>query len=488
MHRLKKCTKKGIFFRQTPAIFCYGCEMELILFSPAGRYTETIGSNGDTADTKQGGNTMKKKLPALTLAAVMAATMLAGCGGTPASGSTAGSSAPASAPAAQPVEIRLMAYNAETSRATYLALLKEKFPNIKITYEFVALDNFNNVLNSQLQAGQGPDIIEVGGETRLLANAGYLMDLTGEAFTGKYAQAGLSPYTVDGKVYANPLQSWYEGIFYNKALFREAGASIPKTLDELIQVHKDLAAKGIKPQTMGAQSWEPMMKQSIGVVNNEFYSDPANKGFDEKFNKGKAKLADAWAPYVKEWSKVIAEGCLTPDMLGLSYDQALDEFATGKAAMWESGPWAVNTILEKNPEIELGMFPIPGIQEGPGWLVGGPGSALAVNAKTAHPEEVKQILEFTATPEAQQALIKDNAGSSFLTGVEVDLGEIYDDCAEAFKAGNVYAPWTAAWISGNPIVEGYGKSLQEVLAGTKTVEQALADADAINDTMRESLG
>lgn len=185
---------------------------------------------------------------------------------------------------------------------------------------------------------------------------------------------------------------------------------------------------------------------------------------------------------------MIEEGCITPRYAGLSYDQALDEFATGKAAMWESGPWAVNTILEKNPDIELGMFPIPGIEEGPGWLVGGPGSALAVNAKTAHPEEVKQILEFTATPEAQQALIKDNAGSSFLTGVDVDLGEIYNDCADAFKEGNVYAPWTAAWISGNPIVEGYGKSLQEVLAGTKTVEQALADADAINDTMRESLG
>ncbi|MCQ5090551.1 extracellular solute-binding protein, partial [Ruthenibacterium lactatiformans] len=96
-----------------------------------------------------------------------------------------------------PVEIRLMAYNAETSRATYLALLEETFPNIKITYEFVSLDNINNVLNSQLQAGQGPDIIEVGGETRLLANAGYLMDLTGDNATSRYAQAGLSPYTVD---------------------------------------------------------------------------------------------------------------------------------------------------------------------------------------------------------------------------------------------------------------------------------------------------
>ena len=45
---------------------------------------------------------------------------------------------------------------------------------------------------------------------------------------------------------------------------------------------------------MGAQSWEPMMKQSIGVVNNEFYSDPANKDFDNQFNAGEAKLEEAW--------------------------------------------------------------------------------------------------------------------------------------------------------------------------------------------------
>lgn len=415
---------------------------------------------------------MKRKLTAIILVLTMALSLTVSVG---------------IAEKAEPVEIRLMAYNSEASRATYLELLKEKLPNINIIFEFVALDNFNNVLNAQLQAGQGPDIIEVGGETRLLANAGYLMDLTDEAFTAKYAEAGLSPYTVAGKVYAQPLQSWYEGIFYNKALFREAGVEVPKTFDAFIQLHKDLSAKGIKPQTMGAQSWEPMMKQSIGYVNNEFYADLANAGFDEKFDRGEASLAEAWLSYVQEWSRMIDEGCLVPDMLGMSYDQALDEFATGKAAMWESGPWAVNAILEKNPDIELGMFPIPGSKEGPGWLVGGPGSALAANAKTEHCDEVMQILELTATPEAQQALIKDNAGSSFLKGVEIDLGDIYADCDEAFKAGNVYAPWTAVWTSGNPIVEGYGKSLQEVLAGTKTVEQALKDADEINETMRESL-
>jgi len=430
---------------------------------------------------------MKKKWLSMLLALTMVPALIAGCG----SGSTASEDSSSSAgtgkDADKPVEVRIMAYNAESSRTTYLKMLDEKLPNIKIVFEFVALDNFNNVLNSQLQAGQGPDIIEVGGETRLLANAGYLMDLTNESFTSKYADAGLAPYSVDGKVYATPLQSWYEGIFYNKKMFKEHGIEVPKTFDQFIQIHKELADKGIKPQTMGAQSWEPMMKQSIGLVNNDFYSKPENKDFDEKFNNGEAKLAEAWLPYVENWSRMISEGILKPDMLGLSYDQALDEFATGKAAMWESGPWAVGTIMEKSPDFELGMFPIPGSEEGPGWLVGGPGSAFAVNAKTQHKEEVLQILDLTATPEAQQALIKDNAGSSFLKGVEVDLGEIYADCEEAFKAGNVYAPWTAAWVSGNPVVEGYGKALQEVVAGVKTVKQALEDADQINQTMRDSL-
>ena len=61
-------------------------------------------------------------------------------------------------------------------------------------------------------------------------------------------------------------------------------------------------------------------------------------------------------------------------------------------------------------------------------------------------------------------------------------------CKNPCRPVKVWQGFGEIWISGNPIVEGYGKSLQEVLAGTKTVEQALADADAINDTMRESLG
>lgn len=386
------------------------------------------------------------------------------------------------------VKLRMMGYNPESARATYLKYLSDKLPNIEIEFEFVSQDNFDNVLNTQLQAGEGPDIIELGGQVRLLANANYLLDISNEEFITRYSDAGLKPFTVNGKVYAAPLQSWYEGIYYNKQIFDENGLEVPKTWDEFLNLHKVLQAKGIKPQTIGAQTYEPMMKQAIGLVNNMFYSDPKNKEFDEKFNKNEVKLAQAWLPALQEWNKAIEQGYYTPEMLGMSYDQALDEFATGKAAMWQCGPWAVETIKQKNPNLDFKMFPIPGLEPNkPGWLVGGPGSSLGINAKSKHIKEALEVLDITATKEAQLALIKDNAGSSFLKGVNVDLGDMYSDCSEAFAAGNVYAPWTAVWINGNATTEGLGKSLQEVLAGTKNVKQALEDADKINSDLLETL-
>lgn len=442
---------------------------------------------------------MKKKLTAVLLCITMAVSLLVGCG----SGNnkntedkTSSTEADvreektdhAGADSGETVKIRMMAYNAEATRATYLQYLKEKLPDIEVEFEFVSTDNFDSVLNAQLQAGEGPDIIEVGGQTKLLAKAGYLLDLNDQEFISKYTDSGLQAYTVDGGVYAEPLQSWFEGIFYNKKIFRENGIEVPKTWDEFIGIHKTLEEKGIKAQAMGAQSYEPMMKQSIGLVNNMFYSDSKNLAFDETFNEGEGKLEEAWLPAVEEWYKIIEEGCLNAEMLGLSYDQALDEFATEKAAMWECGPWAVETILSKNPDIEFGMFPIPGTDANEaGWLVGGPGSAWAVNAKSENVEAALRILEVTSTEEAQQALAKDNAGSSFVEGVEIDLGDIYTDCDEAFKAGHVYAPWTAVWTNGNAVTEAYGKSLQEVLSGSKTVKEALADADTTNTNLIEAM-
>lgn len=386
---------------------------------------------------------------------------------------------------AEKVKIRFMGYNSESSRATYLKLLAEKLPNIEVQFEFVANDNFSNILNSQLAAGNAPDIIEGGSDTKLLANAGYLLDLTDQEFVKRYMDVGLKSFSVDGKVYATPLQSWFQGIFYNKKIFKENNLEAPKSLDEFIGLLADLEAKGIKPIAVGAADGDILSKNLMGMALNYFYNTEAGTGFDESFNKGEGKLADNWTEASKQYVELM-EKMFTPDMLGISADQAKDEFATGKAAMFSSGPWDVNILKEKNPDLELAMFSFQGETGKTGWLIGGTGSCLEVNANSKHTAEALQVLDFTATPEAQAALIKDNTGSSYLKGVKVEMDSMYDDCQETFQAGNIHAPWVG-WTAGTPVWQTLCKSLQEVLAGTKEIEQVLIDADEKNAEILESI-
>ena len=202
------------------------------------------------------------------------------------------------------VKLRMVSTSNEDLRKSYLEFLRKNLPsNIEIEYEFIPLENFDDILTVQLQSGEGPDIMEVGGETKLFARANYLLNLTNEEFIKKYSEKGIIPYTFEDKVFAIPLQSWFEGIFYNKGLFKKYNLEVPKTWNEFLEIHNKLKKLGIKPQTMGAQSYQPMMKQTIGLVNAIFYSQKENKNFDENFNKGKAKLAIGWLPALKKIKK-----------------------------------------------------------------------------------------------------------------------------------------------------------------------------------------
>ena len=62
---------------------------------------------------------------------------------------------------------------------------------------------------------------------------------------------------------------------------------------------------------------------------------------------GKTTLEGNWNKYLEKWSEMITDGVYTKDMVGIDHDQALEEFATGKAAMFCSGPWDLDTIKDK---------------------------------------------------------------------------------------------------------------------------------------------
>lgn len=381
------------------------------------------------------------------------------------------------------VKIRLAYWNKEDSMKTLLDLIEQKLPNVKIDYQFIDNKQYDNIIATQLAAQSGPDIIAVSpSASTKYSKLGYLEDIS--SFNELYNDAGKNVYSSEGKLYAIPGISWFEGIFYNKDIFAKYGLKSPTTFDEEIKLHEELAKNGVKPQAMGAKSWEPMMKSSMGFVMNEFLSKPENKDFDINYGQGKAKLAGSWDTAVEKWTELIKKGFITTDMLGVDYDQALDEFATGKAAMWEAGPWALETIKAKNPNINVGMFPFYGSEAGSGWLIGGPGVGFAINSKSKNSEAAMEVLKLISTPEGQKAFWNDNkGGSSYLKGVEFEMPAEYEDVKETIKAGNVYAPWNNWGDNGQSMIEEYGKHLQEVVGGQSTVSEALQATDKKMDSL-----
>ncbi len=441
---------------------------------------------------------MKKKLVSMLLCTALAASLITGCGNSSpeeaasseageesAEASDSGSSESEAAESessgseaseAGKTKIRMTYWNSEDTVQTLLSYLEEAVPDVEIEFQFIDNSNYDTIVDTQLSAGEGPDIIcESPGSALKHAKLGYLTEVND--LGALYSDAGTRLYSYDGNVYALPGISWFEGCYFNKALFEENNIELPTTFDEYIAVCKQFKELGITPLAAGLKSWEPMLKNSMAFVTAEYLSTPEGENFCADYREGKAKLAGTWNPYLEKWSEMITEGIYTTDMTGIDHDQALDEFATGKAAMFCSGPWDLETIMSKNPDLQIDMMPFYGTKASEGWLIGGPGCGFAVNAASKNQEAALKVLEAISTVEGQEAFWQDNqGGSSYLNGASFELPEAYNSAASALNAGNVYCPWNE-WGSAISAHETYGTEMQSYLLG-QDLDTTLSNIDA----------
>lgn len=150
-----------------------------------------------------------KKAIASVLAASMALS-LAACGGSStatssstATESTASSTTAESTASGDKVTLRMTYWNSEDTVKALLDYLGEAVPDVQIEYQFIDNSNYDTIVDTQLSAGEGPDIIcESPASALKHAKLGYLADVSD--LGAKFSDAGTSVYSYDGKTYALP--------------------------------------------------------------------------------------------------------------------------------------------------------------------------------------------------------------------------------------------------------------------------------------------
>lgn len=430
-----------------------------------------------------------KKAFGVVLSTALAAAMIAGCGQSGNTETQGGVSDSGQSDSGKVSTVTMTGWYTEDNMAPVLEKLDEMLDGkYKVEYTYINLDEYNNVLSTQLAAGEGPDILTDGTNFPARIKAGNLKDITGSERLEGLNEAGMTLCTSeDGKVYGIPSYGWFSGLWYNKDIFEENGITeLPQTFDELVALCDKLAENGVQPLGFGLADGDQGMHSMMGYIENTYYeTSEEGKSFDEDFSYGKKKMDGTLNQYIEQWKVLIDKGYITPEMVGISNEQALSDFIAGKTAMFNAGPWYYANFKEAN--MNVGMMPHLGTDPEVQYLLGGPAASFGINVNAKNAEGAEAVLDALASVEVQQAFADANEGSfSYKEGVKVDMPEEYDTVKPILDAGNVACSWERWGVNmpAQTLVDETLAQLQGLVTGDLTVDDFVKALDSKADSIR----
>ncbi|GAA2457586.1 ABC transporter substrate-binding protein [Streptomyces glaucus] len=282
----------------------------------------------------------------------------------------------------------------------------EKRTGAEVTF-VPAQDPIINFLGSKIAGGQPPDValLPQPGAIKQAVERGWAKPLGADALEElgeNYSQGWQDIGKVDGKQYGVYYKAANKSlIWYNAQVFENAGASEPKTWDELITTARTVYDSGVTPFSVGgADGWT-----LTDWFENVYLSQAGPEKYDQ-LARHEIKWTD---PSVKEALTTLAEVWGEKDYLAGGPDGALQtEFPasvtqtfTGgdqpKAGMVYEGDFVQVNIGETEAEIgtDAKVFPFPAVGDTAPVVSGGDAAVILQDSKAA-----QALATFLASPDA----------------------------------------------------------------------------------------
>lgn len=287
-----------------------------------------------------------------------------------------------------------------------VAKFQESNPDINVKVEVADWDSYWNKLRVQTVGGDAPDVFAMDGpiypdwQSRgTLLNLQPYLDASPGALDGIYP-GPLSTYKLADGYYGLPRDFQTIVMFYNKAMFDDAGIAYPDeswTIEDFRTAAKTLTRDtdgdgktdqwGVSTEVWDMEPfWGPMVYNHGGDVISSDYSSTLMTG-------DKAREAFAFIDkMVTEDHSIMSDEEL--DSYGY------DGFLAGVAAMTFSGHWVIPAYNELDFDWEVAPFPSG--PAGRATLVNSAG--IVIGAHTEHPDESWEFVNFVTSEEGQSIL------------------------------------------------------------------------------------
>lgn len=426
---------------------------------------------------------IKKKLLAMFLAAAMVVSS-AGC---KAKEEPTAKEEPAAGDTSSDVTLTFMASQDWIQDAELE--LAQKFTDqtgIKIDYQIVPSDQYQNLLVTKLNTGECTDLFaiqsgkfDIVNQYNVEKNA---LDLSDAQWAGNVDELAAVELTANGKLYGQPIQdlSAVWAIAYNKAIFEKLSIEIPTDYASFEAACKKIQDDGIIPiYEAVSDGWHHVLWFPELCVQLEAQvpgtADKLN-GNEEKFSGN-----ETMTTILTQMKDMVDKGYWGDNYMANAYADAAKSVASGEYAMTVANQGfgtEVNTADANFPVDQIGYFVIP-LADNQTLNMNPAGPGRLVFSGTDHPEEAKQFLDFLATEESLTYLTENVAKFNQLPFTNAP--STYSDTVKEFydryeQQGTVYQ--TAVKYV-NPQWTEMGSALSAMFLGEMTPEDVLKDIDKV---------
>ncbi len=376
----------------------------------------------------------------------------------------------------------------------------EEETGIHVDYQIVPADQYQDLLLTRLNAGEGPDIW--GAQSGFALKTTYnvqenAVDLSNEPWADVYSVFSAEQTGVDGVnyglTYYDTTTDYY--MVYNKKLFEAAGATVPTTFDELKDTCDKLIESGVTPiyEPM-ADGWHLLMLWT----GNAQVCDKIDPGIIDKLNKNEATFADDanMQKAVDQLYQMCENGYFGDNYLSDEFADAEGYMASGEFAICCLKPGSIKKIVESDlntegyTEDDFGLFLLP-ILDNQYLNVHPTGPSRFIYSGSPNIDACKQYLAFLLEKDNVQYLI-DNAADVENLPVEVgqtpaysqttlDFLAQYDDEHSGMVLQDVVLYFNEQWMDINA-------DLAALFIGDMTVEDVLKGIDERRAQLAEAAG
>lgn len=372
-----------------------------------------------------------------------------------------------------------------------LAEAFEEETGIAIDFQLSPDDQYQTIVKSKLNTGEGPDIFMSYSGTKLrdFNPAKNMVDLSNEEWVDKLEQWAIDGNSLDGVLYAQNTAGVDDtnGILYKKDVFDRLGIEIPKTYDEFLAVCDTLQENGITPIYEFVKDLWHTHYWMEGASALALQNDP---DLYTKLNTNQIGFSDVpeFVTALEQLQEIESKGYLGENHMSNIYDNsyaALADETYGMIIIHGSYPNEMKQNIDSvNPD-DYGMFPSPLVDNQYVTLTAG-GTTKCINANSEHVEEAKEYFNFLARQENLEKLYaeKTNYVSSSVAGIKASPTKAFEQLRE-LEAGEAQgAEASVLFYDGSKISE----LCQEMFVGSLSPEQVLEEFDAYRRAIAKDAG